>query len=102
MPSVKQLASWLWLLGFRIGCIGLIVMGALASLAFAVPFVLRLVKPASLPDMPAPIGAFIAVMAALFVVIGIKGLRIMSSTDATAEIAALGSQRDKFERWINK
>jgi hypothetical protein len=38
----------------------------------------------------------------LFLLVGIKGLRIESFGDVEGELKASGSARDGLERWINK
>jgi hypothetical protein len=100
--SIKQVAWVLWLIIWRIGCIGFILLGSLGALTFGVTIALRFLRPASFPEISVPMAAFALILAILSVVIGIKGLRIKSLSDVTTEIEALGSRREELERWINK
>jgi hypothetical protein len=63
---------------------------------------LRLVRLASIPEMPVLAAAFAVVVGTLFVLAGIKGLKIKSLRDVEAELEALRTRRDRLERAINK
>jgi hypothetical protein len=102
MISGKQLAWWIWLMAFRILCAGCILLGSLTAISCSAVFVLRLIRPASFVEVPAPLAALAAVLGTLFVLVGIKGFKIKSFRDVEAELKALGSTRDSVERWINK
>jgi hypothetical protein len=102
MISGRDLAWRMWLMAFRTLCVALILLGSLTAIGCSVVFALRLVRPASFVEMPAPLAAFVAVMGTLFVLVGIKGLRIKSFRDVEAELEALRSARDSLERSINK
>jgi hypothetical protein len=102
MISGKRLVWRIWLVSFRILCVALILLGSLVAISCFVVFVLRLVRPTSFVEMPAPIAALVAALGTLFVLVGIKGLRIKSYGDVEAELEALRSTRDSLERSINK
>lgn len=102
MISGKLLAWRVWLVGWRILCLGYIVLGSLAAITFSLVFALQLIRPASSAIVSEPLAAIGAVLGTLFVFRGIKGLTIKTRVDVKGEIAALGSSRERLERWINK
>ena len=102
MITGKLLAWRIWLVGFRILCLGCIVLGSLVAIACSLVFVLQLIRPTLSVEISEPLVALGAVFGALFVFMGIKGFKIKTPHHVQAEIAALGSSRDSLERWINK
>jgi|HubBroStandDraft_6_1064221.scaffolds.fasta_scaffold1328939_1 hypothetical protein len=92
----KLLAWRIWLVGFRILCLGCIVLGSLVAIACSLVFVLQLIRPTFSVEISEPFVAIGAIMGTLFVFMGIKGLKIKTPDDVEAEIAALGSSREAW------
>jgi len=101
MEGDKDTLFVFWRVGFHAGCIGLIVMG---SLAVPVVLLTALMELSSGPSIPLVLTAALCglLLGAAFIAIGIKGLRVRSRADVSAEMAAFGARRKQLEDRINR
>ena len=79
MISGRLLAWRIWLVGFRILCLGCIVLGSLVAIACSSVFVLQLIRPTLPSKSQEPFIAIGAVLGALFVFMGFKGFKNKNS-----------------------
>jgi len=103
MDSPDPIMIRLWFLSFRVLSLGALVMGALVAVVGAIVAVVSLLpRTQPSPGLTFGYGVLFIVVGVTFVLIGVRGFKMRTRHDLDADISKTASDRDSFERWINR
>lgn len=103
MASPDPIVFRLWLIIFRTLSLGMLVMGALATIGGAIIAVAAVLPEAQrIPGVSLGYGVLSIVVGVTFVVIGFRGFKMRTRRDLETDMSKTASDREKLERWINR